>query len=515
MKAAFTQEMREIDRRAVEEAGMPALLLMENAGRAVAQEVMAFLGECPAGAKICVFAGKGNNGGDAFVAARHLANSGFAVRVMLFSETAEFTPDAALNFNILKNMGVQLLFVKDETDWDRALVHVMYADLLVDGLLGTGLRGAPEAGVARAIKFINRSGKKVLSIDVPSGVNGDSGAVGGEAVNADRTVALCLPKVGLLLSPGNAYAGKVIVAPIGLPRNILAGACIQQTVITKELATALLPQRRRDAHKGEAKTAVLAGALSTSGAAALCSEAALRAGAGLVRLFTPQSVSGLLAAKLTEVMVEGCPETEDGLEAGHMEYIAGQLGVYHSLAAGPGLGTSAGTVEAVCRLLPLVDCPVVVDADGLNALSGCTEVLAKTRKLAVVTPHIGEMARLTGLAVDEIKKEGVVRIARRFAGQWGAVVVLKGAPTVVALPSGEVFINSSGNPGMATAGMGDVLTGVVAGFLAQGLDAGAAAVVAVYLCGLAGDIIAENGMIGMAAGDVAAALPLARKLLTN
>ncbi len=516
MKAVFAEEMRELDRRTVEEAGMPSLLLMENAGRAVAEAAMSMLTENnTATRKACLFVGKGNNAGDALVAARYLINFGFSVRLLLFSNPSDFASDTALNFNILKSMQADMLTVKSEHDWDRALVYGTYADLLVDGLLGTGLRGPVEGSFARAIELMNSCGKKILSIDVPSGVNSDSGEVGGPAVRATQTVTLCLPKVGLLLPPGNIYTGRLVVAPIGMPANIIENAPVQQTIVTGELVSGQLPGRRLDAHKGSAKAAVIAGAPSTSGAAALCAEAALRSGAGVVRLFAAGSIAGVLAVKLTEVMVESWPEGGQGLDETATDRMIEQIGGYDSLALGPGLGRANGTSAAVCRLVENTDRVMVIDADALNILVGKTEILMKTREVPVLTPHLGEMARLTGMTVEEIQKEGVVRIARRFAGQWRAVVVLKGAPTVIALPSGDIFINSTGNPGMATAGSGDVLAGVITGLLAQGMDQAAAAVAGVYLCGLAGDLVAKDGMIGMAAGDILAALPAARQVLAQ
>ena len=515
MKIALGEELRELDRRAVQEAGMPSLLLMENAGHAVANEAISLLADKAGNKKVVIFAGRGNNGGDALVAARHLINSGLTVRVFLLFAPEEFSPDAAVNFSILFNMQADIVVLNEEKDWDKVTLHMLFADLIIDGLLGTGFKGMLEGSLRRAVELMNQSKKLVLAIDVPSGLDVDSGQTE-LAVQATNTLTLVLPKLGLLFSPGRSYVGKLSLAQIGLPKNLIDTAAINQTLITGDIVKCLLPIRSVDAHKGQTKAAVLAGAQGTVGAAALCAEAALRSGAGLVRLFTPESIAGLLAIKLTEVMVSGLPEQEGlGLQSDQVFELLGSLSLYDAVAIGPGLGLGEGTIELVCSLLEQTDRQLVLDADALNAMQGRTELFGQSKKVAVLTPHLGEMARLTGLTVAEIERDGVLRVARRFSIQWQSVVVLKGAPTVVAFPDGQAFVNSSGNQGMATAGSGDVLTGIIVGLLAQGLDPGAAAVCGVYLHGLAGDVVAGEGMIGLAAGDIIAALPRAQALVTG
>ncbi|MDR3349017.1 MAG: NAD(P)H-hydrate dehydratase [Acidaminococcales bacterium] len=515
MKAAFSHEMKNIDRRATEEAGLPSAVLMENAGGAVARRAMEILGGAP-GRKICVFAGRGNNGGDAFAAARYLLNAGARVRVFLIDAAENLTANARIFFGVLQNMRAAIVCLgKDDLAWDKASVHLAFADLIVDGIFGSGFHGVLSEEYKRAAELINSSGRPILAIDLPSGVEADSGRAAENAVWATHTVAFSLPKPGLFLFPGKSCAGVVSVAPIGIPYNIIASEPVRQSIITPELVAARLPARSPLAHKHQARVGVIAGARGTSGAAALCAEAALRAGAGVVRLFTADDAAKILSAKLTEVIVDALPSGEtEGLDCGGFELLLEKIAAFPVLAVGPGLGTKPGTADVVCRLALETDKQLVMDADALNILAKNRQILPKIKNPPILTPHLGEMARLADMAAAEIKEVGLLETARRFAIEWGAVLVLKGAPTLVALPDGDVFINTVGNPGLATAGSGDVLTGVIAGLAAQGMDSPSAAVCGVYLHSLAADLIAQEGMVGLAAGDVIAALPKARLQLT-
>jgi NAD(P)H-hydrate epimerase len=515
MKAAFSHEMKNIDRRAVEEAGLPGAVLMENAGGAVARRAMEISGGA-AGRKICVFAGRGNNGGDAFAAARYLLNAGARVRVFLLDTAENLAADARVFFGVLQSMRAETIYLgKDGLAWDKAVIHLAFADLIIDGIFGSGFHGVLAESYQRAAELINASKRPVLAIDLPSGVDADSGKAAENAVRATHTVALSLPKPGLFLFPGKSHAGAVFVAPIGIPHNIIETEPVRQSIITPELVAAHLPARSPLAHKHQARAGVIAGARGTSGAAALCAEAALRIGAGVVKLFTADEVADILSAKLTEVMVDALPsDGEQGLDCAKFDLLLAKTAGFPVLAAGPGLGTKSGTADMICRLALETDKQLVLDADALNILAKNREILPKIKRPPVLTPHLGEMSRLSGLTAEEIRENGLLETARRFAIEWRAILALKGAPALVALPGGEVFINTAGNPGLATAGSGDVLTGVIAGLAAQGVDAAAAAVCGVYLHGLAADLIAQEGMVGLAAGDVIAALPKARLKLT-
>lgn len=510
MKVTTAIEMRSIDAKAMENYKLPGMILMENAGASVARYTEEFLGD--AGSKrICIFAGKGNNGGDGYTAARHLHNRGARVTVYLVGAVKEdITGDAGMNLAVIQAMGIEVLAVQNERDWDKAGVAVKFADCVIDALLGTGFYGELRNEYSRAIQLINEAGKPVVSVDIPSGVEADTGQVRSVAIRAMQTITLGLPKPGLLLYPGADYAGQVRIADIGIPRELLTAASIKQNTIEADYVHKILPLRPGDAHKGMAgRVAVLAGSRGLTGAAALTSLAALRTGAGLVTLGIHQQFQDIMAVKLTEVMTKPLPGSEEGyLDISSVEPVLELSSQASVLAIGPGLGTHPSTVETVREIIRQAEVPLVIDADALNALAGFTGILSELQALAVLTPHPGEMARLTGMSPAQVNHDRI-QVARQAAGQWGSIVVLKGAPTVVAFPDGEIFLNTTGNAGMATGGTGDVLTGVIASLIAQGLSSHDAAVAAVYLHGAAGNLAAGKGKTGMLAGDLLAALPTA------
>ncbi len=508
MRVATSDEMRRIDTRAIEEAGIPGVVLMENAGRAVADAVKKLL-ETGGGRRVCVFAGKGNNGGDGFVAARHLLNSQVRVKAFLLGRAGEVQGDARTNLDVLVRMGVDIEELGTEEDLHRARVAVSVSDVVVDAILGTGFRGEVAGFIAQIIETVNESGRPVVAVDVPSGLDATTGAVGASCVRARYTVTFGLPKVGLLLHPGAAYAGELVVADIGLPRAFLADDSLKLNLSMAEELRRWLPARMADSHKGTfGRVFVLAGSQGMAGAAALASLAALRAGAGVVTLGVPRSLQDIMHLKLTEVMTRALPETESGsvsLQA--QALLDGVLRNVEALAIGPGLSTHSETAQLVRNVIMTTSVPTVVDADGLNAIAQDPGTLRTSKAPIVLTPHPGEMGRLTGLPVQEIKRDRL-GAALRASAQWGKVVVLKSARTIIADPSGRAYINPTGNPGMATAGSGDVLTGVVAGLLAQGLGPLEAAVLGVYAHGLAGDIAAARyGETGLIAGDVLDSVP--------
>lgn len=511
MKIATAAEMRAMDAAAIGEYKIPGIVLMENAGNAVARVVGEYLGGVR-DKKICIIAGKGNNGGDGYVAARQLYNQGARIKVFLIGCLAEdLTGDARTNMDILIQMGISITPVAAERDWDIAELAFSLADCLVDALLGTGIYGELKPEFRQAVELVNKSGRPVVAVDIPSGVEADTGQIRTTAVRAIKTVTLGLFKPGLLLYPGAEYAGEVVTANIGIPVELLENPAIKQNWITAEQVGYILPKRKNDAHKGTAgRVTVVAGSRGLTGAAALASMAALRAGAGLVTLCIAASLNNIMEVKLTEVMTcplpdragDGCLTTE---AAAAVVAAAGHSGV---LAIGPGLGTEEETQMAVRQILLETETPLVIDADALSALAGQPELWQDLKALAVLTPHPGEMARLTGLTSSQVNADRIA-VARQAAGEWGCIIVLKGAPTVVAFPDGEVYLNSTGNAGMATGGTGDVLTGIIAGLIAQGLSSHEAAVAGVFVHGRAGDFAAENGKIGLVAGDLLQMLPKA------
>lgn len=507
MKIATAAEMRQIDKTAIEQYGIPGMVLMENAGKAVVC-CLENSYDTLQDKKIYIFAGKGNNGGDGFVIARHLFNKGAKVKVFLLGDRSDVQGDARANLTILLNMGIEFLEIHEDRDWTKVRVAAAFADCLIDALLGTGFHGEVTGRMATAIEIINTSGKKVVSVDLPSGIEADTGKAAALAVKADHTVTFALVKPGLLLYPGAYYTGKIEIADIGIPRQLLTDMALRQNLITEEYVRQILPQRPPDAHKGiSGRAAVLAGSMGLTGAAALCTLGALRGGAGLVTLGIAASLHPIMEVKLTEVMTKPLPEIDGGaIGIDALPAIGELIKACTVLALGPGLGRQDETMETVRELVAQAECPLVIDADGLNALAGHTNLLRQAKALPVLTPHPGEMARLTGLSIEMLNQDRLKSV-RKAALEWESIVVLKGAPTLVAFPDGEVYINQTGNQGLATGGTGDILTGLIAAFIAQGLSSHEAAIAGVYIHGLAGDLAASTGMIGMAAGDVLPFIP--------
>jgi len=510
MKVLTGTQMAELDRHAIAELGLPSLVLMENAGRAVVAELCARHPDL-AQKKIVIIIGKGNNGGDGLVVARRLLDLGASVEVHALCSPKEFSAETRHQAEILHKLGFALQHHVKPKDVSKLAGALADADIVIDGLFGTGFRGAARDLAAAAIELINVSPAFVCAIDIPSGVEADTGHVLGPAVYADLTVTFELPKLGLLLYPGRQYVGELVIAPIGYPRMLIEQYASTMTFVDAQWVRERLPARHPYSHKGDyGKVVVVAGSRGYTGAAALCAEAALRAGAGLVYLAVPESLLPAMEAKLTEVIKLGLPDVDGALARGALEKILEFSQDKDVLVVGPGLGRHPQTVKTVHQLIVQASKLLVVDADGLNALGTAAEkLLAQRTAPTVLTPHPGELSRLIAKSVDEIEADRV-GIARETAKQLHSVVVLKGVPTVIATPDGEVFINSTGNSGLASGGSGDVLTGCLGGLLAQGLDSITASVCAVYLHGRAADLLKpELGERGMIAGDVLRALPRA------
>ena len=518
MQLLLAEEMRALDRAAEEEIGIPGIVLMENAGRAVADAAEKRLGSCRQ-KKIVIFAGKGNNGGDGSGAGRWLHNRGAEVTLALAGLTGELTGSAADELQYYLSCGAALLEVTDADDnlqFAEIETKVRQADLVIDALLGTGFTGKMRPLFARLCRCVNLAKDtnakcSILAVDIPTGVNADTGAADENAVRADVTVTMALPKLGLYLYPGAEYVGELQVADIGMPAPLLRETDGNRCLITKEKVREILPARPKNAHKGSAgRVVVVAGSCGYTGAAALCSFASVKSGAGLVTLFTPENAREILAVKLTEVMVKGLPVQENVLmREESLELLSEALDKADVLAIGPGFGVAEETGSLIRELLVSAHIPCVIDADAITALQDHTELLSHMVAEKVLTPHPGEMARITGLTIANIEKDRV-EIARSYAEKWQAVIVLKGVPTVVALPDGNVFLNTTGTPAMATGGSGDVLTGLLAALIGQGLSVGDAAIAGVFLHGLAGEL-AARGSAGLAASELLSMLPEARK----
>ena len=503
MRVLNTAQMRDADRRTIADLGVPSLALMEQAGR---QVVAVLESRWPPGPdrRIAVVCGKGNNGGDGFVAARILNARGAAVRVCLAAPETDIGGDARVNLSVLRRAGVPVVDVSGPASWAAARADVGHCHLVVDALFGTGLT-RPVAGHWRSIVAdLDASAPPVVSIDLPSGLSADSPQQIGETVGADLTVALGAPKLPLLLDPAATRAGRVVVADVGIPAPVvdaLAGPRV--TVLTRAWARRQIPRRRRASHKGDyGRVLVVAGSTGKTGAAGLAALGALRAGAGLVTVATPRVCQPVVAALAPEPMTLGLDHDDAGRVRAEAAaaVLAERCDV---LALGPGLGRSPDVTRFVREMVDRAPVPLVLDADALHAFAGDPGGLrGRAGRPLVVTPHAGEMGRLVGSPAAHVEARRL-DAARDLATEQGVFVVLKGARTLVATPSGEVRINVTGNPGMATGGTGDVLTGVLSGWMAQLPDVEAACGLGVCLHGLAGDLAAAGqGCAGLVAGDL-------------
>lgn len=495
--------MKEMNRRAGEEFGVASATLMENAGKAVALRVNAELASLGTGT-VAVVAGAGNNGGDGFVAARHLHEAGHPVKVIVLAGEKSFSGDAATNLKKLSGL-LEPVFNPDKASTKSVLAD---ADVIVDAIFGTGFKGkAPEA-VAAAICVINCSDAYVLAVDIPSGVEADTGKVGGAVVEAAETITFGLPKLGCVVYPGAAYAGQLSVVDIGFPPELINRAGRLEMPEPKDIAS-FLPDRSPQSYKQSVgRVLVVAGSVGMTGAAALGAQAALKSGAGIVTLACPASLNDILEVKLTEVMTYPLPETDARtLALDAAAEVLSLLKDFDVLVLGPGLSRNTKTVGAIRKIIEASQTPLVLDADGLNALEGLPELLQKRHSETIITPHPGELARICGGDVKAVSANRLAK-AKAAAKDMHSVTVLKGARSIIAGPDGELTINPTGNSGLASAGTGDVLAGVIGGLWAQQMRQYNAAVAGVFVHGLAGDLAVQDRTIySVTALDVIEYLP--------
>ncbi|MDH5741443.1 MAG: NAD(P)H-hydrate dehydratase [Nitrospira sp.] len=511
-KIVTAAQMHELDRRTIAEARIPATTLMERAGLGVVSSLERRFGSAR-GKTVTIVCGKGNNGGDGFVAARLLRRRHAKVHVLTLASVSELSHDAATMYKQFVR-GTGRSGVHMYTSKAQAQALLQDSDILVDALLGTGLSSAVTGRYADAIDSINEALRPVVAVDLPSGLHADSGTILGRAVRASLTVTFGLPKLGLYQNQGIDHAGEVEIVDIGIPPAYVDAVVSRTSLITSGAVQMYLPTRRLSSHKGTfGHAGIIAGSVGKTGAAALAARAALRVGAGLVTVAIPSSVNDVLEAKLVEAMTAPMPETKARtLARTALDRLVSFMAARTAIAIGPGLSTAPETVELIQALTKQLDRPAVFDADALNALTGRTALLASCKTPPIITPHPGEMARLEPDATPQAINNDRIGIATRFARERGLFVVLKGARTVVARPDGAVAICPSGNPGMATAGTGDVLTGMMVGLLAQGLPSWEAACAATYLHGIAGDLaVASKGQAGMIASDLVEQIPYALK----
>lgn len=515
MKILTSAEMREVDRLSTERAGISGVTLMENAGKSVADFIGARFKNF-ADVPIVVFCGKGNNGGDGFVVARHLQKLGATVSVFLFAEVAELQGDAAKNLKRLKS--IEVLAVGGFDTWEKPRWDAGKPAIVVDALLGTGIRGEVTGLLRTAVDAINDrpNSVSVVSVDIPSGLDSDSGEVHGAAVHADFTITFTAPKTGMFAGDSSRYIGQLEVRDIGSSPELIeeTGKGVLRWSEPHEFSV-YAKRRRAEGHKGDyGHVLVIAGSVGKSGAAVLSSWAALRAGAGLVTAAVPEPVLPIVAAHTPEIMTEPLAAIPAGslamldLENGRVESL---LGGKKALAIGPGLGTHEEAQRFIRGVVGRRALPIILDADGLNAFDGFSKDLNREEGRLAMTPHPGEMARLLDATVKDVQARRI-DIATAASTEWNAIVILKGHHTIVAAPDGRAWINSTGNPGMATGGTGDVLTGILASLTAQhGVeDWWRTLAFGVWLHGLAGDIAAADfGEAPLIASDLIHALPRA------
>ena len=501
-------QMQQLDQRTIKEFSIPGLILMENAGRGIFELICRhFAARLHQGVTILV--GPGNNGGDGFVIARHLNQEGVKVKLLILEPGEKFRGDALVNYIIVKKLGLPITECLDSDSLSTMSETIEKSGLIVDAIFGTGLVRKVTGRFARCIEMANASPAPIVSVDIPSGLSTDTGLPLGTAIRADLTGTMALAKRGLVLHPETEYVGELHIVEIGIPDTAVTEADIKTELFDEKSFRAILRPRPSIGHKGTfGHLLVLAGSRGKTGAAALVAHGALRAGAGLVTVGCPTDVQPVLAQKLTEAMTEDLPGTKSGTISNRaIPIIEALLERKKALAIGPGLGLNEETQDVVRHLLETVPIPMIADADALTALGTDHSPVTRAKQPRILTPHPGEMAHLLGCTIAEVQHDRIAA-ALSLARSSKAVVVLKGAGTVIAAPDGRVALNSSGNSGMGSGGMGDVLTGIIGGFLAQGYDAWDAARLSVFVHGHASDQLAKvKGNWGYLASEVADCMP--------
>ena len=508
MLIVTASEMAQLDKKTIEELGIPGIVLMENAGRGAAdffQQVVPDL----LNLRITVAAGSGNNGGDGFVLARLFHDQGAAVRVVCLRPPEKIKGDALINFKILEKLSVPTFIWNENNDFDNQFKWIRASDIIIDAILGTGLNTEVRGLFKKIIETVNETDLPVLAVDVPSGLDASTGKILGAAVKAKATATFGLAKIGQLVDPGEEYTGILKVIDIGIPRLVLKSENLRRYWLEEDCISAWISSRNPAIHKGRAgHVVVLSGSQGKTGAATLICEGAAHVGAGLVTLFIPKSLNPIVEVKLTEMMTFPIAETDEQTPAdAALSKILDFLKGKQALAMGPGISLHPETQALVKGLLPNVPCPMVLDADALTILAEHLALVKETNQPLILTPHPGEMARLIRGSVREVQQNRL-EVAAEFSQKHGVTLVLKGHRSVVAAPDGRLAINGSGNPAMASGGMGDTLTGMIAGFLGQGFEPFKAACLGVFVHGAAADRrIARVASRGLLASQILDEIP--------
>ncbi len=505
VKVAKGHEMRDIDRYTIEELKLPGIVLMENAAMAVVSETIGQVRECN---RVVICCGVGNNGGDGFAIARILQCNHIQVTIAIIGDYQKIKGDAYTNFQVARNIGIPIVDCHVEEQLADLAQLLRHSDLIYDAIFGTGLSRDISGISKQAIDYINHTNAYTIAIDTPSGVHVDTGQILGCAVRADRTVTFCLPKVGLLLHPGTDYVGELVVADIGIPDRSIQKVNPSIMFMDDHMHKALLPTRKKQSHKGTyGKTLIIAGTSNMAGAAVMTTLAAYRAGTGLVKVFIDEKVSHTIPSCVPEAIVETYSHVGDILSEVDREKLIASLEWADAVALGPGLGNDRITRKMLECVLQHYHKTLVIDADGLGSLAPDATILDSASCEIIITPHLGEMARLTKCSIDEISRD-VMGIAQAFSQKYQLTCVLKSARTVVVSPREDICINIYGNAGMATAGSGDVLTGIIVSLIAQGLEPYDGALLGVYLHSKAGDYAKKDlGEYGLMATDIIRHLP--------
>ncbi|MDI6600333.1 MAG: NAD(P)H-hydrate dehydratase [Thermoanaerobacteraceae bacterium] len=499
------EEMRNVDRIAIEEIGIPGVVLMEHAALSVLAEIEKSLGDVK-GRRFAVFCGRGNNGGDGLALSHLLIQKGAECYVFLSGTMEEIGGDAGINLSVLRGVGGYIAEVTQKESIKFIEKQVRESDVIIDAILGTGIKGEVRGINRDLIEFINTMDKPVVSVDIPSGLNSDTGRPMGVAVKSDITVTFGYPKVGEVIYPGAEYTGRLVVADIGYPARTVEEVNPAGRLLTRE-ELPFIKDREKDTHKGNyGHVLVIGGSKDFIGAPVISSLAALKSGAGLVTMAVPSCIAGMVSGRTLEVIPIALCDEDGYLGKGALDEVLTKIDRFDVVAVGPGLGMGGSVKAFMDGLIRNCPLPMVIDADGLNNID--PSLLLKSKASVVVTPHPGEMARLTNRKTEEINDDRISS-TRDFTRRYKAACVLKGARTVIAAEN-RYYISPTGNPGMATAGSGDVLTGVIAGFIGQGFSITDAAILGTYIHGLAGDMLVEKrGEYGMTATDIALYIPAA------
>ena len=507
MKITTSVQMRKMDEMAINNFQIPSIVLMENAARCVCDVVLEKF-DLDEKSKIAVFAGKGNNGGDAYAVARLLFNKGIKVDVIAVGDTKSLKSDALINYRIARNMGINIIKLDD------FFIKKLHGYcLIIDGILGTGIKGEIKDDIKKVIDIINNYDKPVVSIDIPSGVEGDTGKVS-TAIKADITVTFAAIKIGMIIYPGASYCGEIKIGDISMPIKVLNNMDINSNILTESEARQLIPKRIDRSNKGTyGKLFVIAGSSNMSGAAALAINSGYRSGAGVVYACVPKSAMEPIKVLANEAVEIPLSDKNGFVCNKSFEEINTVLPRAKAIILGPGLGVESETKNFIEKVIKIVKCPMIIDADGLNNICGNLEVLKETFSDIIITPHPMEMSRLMGKDVNYIT-DNLIETATYFAKKYKCVVLLKDARTVIASPDGRYFIYTTGTNAMAKGGSGDVLSGIIGGLLSQGLNTFDAAILGAYVHGKAGELAKnELGSYGVLAGDISRFIPFVLKSL--